>query len=67
MAINDGRETPAKPANARVRVVVKLTERAMESGHGKSVLDATGRAQSELRRVVPNAEFRPCFEEEGVA
>jgi hypothetical protein len=47
---NIGRTPPSKPESARVRVVVKLAERATR--------DATGRAQSELRRVLPNAEFR---------
>ena len=64
MGINEGQESPAQPASARVRVVVKLAERALAKESGKSVQDAISRAQSELRRVAPNAEFRSYFEEE---
>ncbi len=45
-----------KPASVPVRVVVKLTERG--------VRDSQGRAQSELRSVLPNAQFRPYFDED---
>jgi subtilisin family serine protease len=64
MAIIDGREPQAEPVRARVRVVVKLAERAMRGRSGDRPQDARDSALAELRRAVPEAQFKPYFEEE---
>jgi hypothetical protein len=63
MAIINGREPQAEPVRARVRVVVKLAERAMQGRSGERAQDTRSRAMSELRSVLPNAAFRPYFED----
>ena len=44
-----------------IRVVVKLAKRATETRSGERAEDSRARAVSELRRAVPNSEFRPYF------
>src|SRR5215213_3075193 len=63
MAIIDGRSPQADRSFARVRVVVKLAERAQLSVHGAQAYTSAG-ALSELRRVAPDAEFKLYFAEE---
>jgi hypothetical protein len=60
MAIIDGRLPPAEAASARVCVVVKLTDRVLRGAKA----DTSTSALSELRRVAPDAEFKPYFADE---
>ena len=55
------RSDPAVPARAMVRIVVKL---AKEVSHETSEGDLRARAMSELKRTVPDAEFKPYFQDE---
>jgi len=64
MAIIYGQEPQAEPINAEVRVVVKLTERAMQGPAGERTQDTRSRAFTEFSRVLPNAAFRGYFDEE---
>jgi hypothetical protein len=63
MAIIDGRSPHADRSYTRVRVVVKLAERAQLRAHGTKA-DTSASALSELRRAAPDIEFRPYFADE---
>ena len=60
MAMIEGRSPAAEPASTRVRVAIKLAERALRDAKA----DTSTSALSELHRVVPGVEFRPYFAEE---
>jgi subtilisin family serine protease len=63
MAVPTGQTTSGQMADVPIRVVVKLAERAMETRAGERTADLRARAVSELRRAIPNGEFRPYFED----
>ena len=60
MAMIEGRSPAAEPASTRVRVAIKLAERALRDAKA----DTSTSALSELHRVVPGVEFRQYFTEE---
>ena len=63
MAIIHGVKPQAEPFSARVRVVVKLTERVMQRRAGDEPRLSIASAVSDIQRVLPDARFTPYFDE----